>query len=43
MSRFFAEITKLGGFNVRLVFELVGSAFCGGDVAAFADIDWLID
>ena len=37
------DVTGSGGFGVRLVFELVGGAFGGGDVTALAEIDRLVD
>ena len=42
-KHWYRRLPMSGGFNVRLVLELVGPAFSGRNVAAFADIDWLID
>ena len=37
------RLVSSGGFRLRLVFELVGGAFAGRDVAALATIDRLVD
>ena len=37
------RLVSSGGFRLRLVFELVGGAFTGRDVTAFANIDRLVN